>query len=270
MIFTPTALIIGWVLANTTIPTPIGKSDDANATTVEQTEHETSYNWAGAVLAGSDFQTVTGTFVAPEVVLPAGADMDEVYAASIWVGLDGSGKTGCTGVVMQTGLAMRVRDDTLTYKAWYQWYPNKNVAFLDMDITPGDSVTLTVSASSDSGGIAIIENNTQETSVNHTFVDQTPHLCQTGAEWIVEDFSVKKYGVTSRIPFADFGSVTFTNASAVNGNGTKFGPADSHLLDIVAGSGADRVLLTNVTVSDSSVSVIYYKRPDKVEEDSVA
>jgi hypothetical protein len=40
-----------------------------------------------------------------------------------------------------------------------------------MEIALGDSMTLTISASSTSGGIAIIENNSKKSSVNHTWVD---------------------------------------------------------------------------------------------------
>jgi hypothetical protein len=267
-----TALLGSLVLANTVTSTPIARQEDGfllthdflsfrpNATTINSTQHRRSHNWAGAVLRGSDFHTVTGTFVVPEVILPADAHTHKRHAASVWVGLDGS-PGGCKGVIMQTGLHMRIHNGKLRYGAWYQWYPNNNVEFSHMKVVPGDSVTLTLSASSVSGEIAIIENNTKKTSVNHTWVDQTPHLCRTGAEWIVEDYSVTRFGKKGRVPFANFGSVTFTNASAVGGNGTKFGPADARLLAIFTGSHSDKVLLTNVTVDDSSVSVIYDKRP---------
>jgi hypothetical protein len=121
-------------------------------------------------------------------------------------------------------------------------------------------MTLTLSTSSTSGGIAIIENNTKKTSVNHTWVDQTPHLCRTGAEWIVEDFSTIHFGQKARVPFANFGSVTFANASVADGNGTKFGPVDARLVDISTGKHSDEFLLTNVTADNSSVYVIYDKR----------
>ena len=262
-----TTLTAGLSMANTVASTPIVKRDDelllshetpSNATADQKGHHEISYNWAGAVLKGSDFRTVTGTFIVPEVILPADAHLDIDYGASAWVGLDGS-KSGCRGVVMQTGLSMHTQNGTLKYHAWYQWYPNRNHKFSHMQIAPGDSVTLTITASSESSGTFIIDNNTKKTSVNHTSVDRTPHLCRTGAEWIVEDFSMKQ----RRIPFADFGSVTFTNASAITGDGTRFGPAGASLVDMLAGGRSNRFFLTNVTVDDSSVSVVYDKRPEE-------
>lgn len=267
-----TTLAAGLVVANIVASTPIARPDDellphrtpSNATAGQQRHHDLSANWAGAVLKGSDFQTVTGTFVVPEVILPAGAQLGIPYAASAWIGLDGS-KGECTGVIMQTGLAMHNRDGKLKYNAWYQWYPNTYHEFSHIQITPGDSVTLTITASSESSGTFLIENNTKKTSVSHTSVDRTPHICRTSAEWIVEDFLVGG----SLVPFANFGSVSFTNASAFTGNGTRFGPTDASLVDLVAGSRPNWSVLTNVTVDDSSVSVIYDKRPWKANGDSV-
>jgi hypothetical protein len=266
-----TAVLASLVMAGTITSAPIVEQGaellpahgpfpfEANATTLKQGHHKKSRNWAGAILIGSDFQTVTGTFIVPEIDPPADAQVHKEYAASAWVGLDGK-SSGCSGVIMQTGLHMRTRNGKLRYEAWYQWYPNNNVRFSNMKIASGDSMTLTLSTSSISGGVAIIENNTRKTSVNHTWVDQTPHLCRTGAEWIVEDFSIIHFGQKARVPFADFGSVTFTNASAADGNGTKFGPADARLEDIFTGKQSDEFLLTNVTVDGSSVYVIYDKR----------
>jgi hypothetical protein len=114
---------------------------------------------------------VTGTSFVPEAVLPADTHTHKEYIASVWVGFDGLA-TGCKGVVMQTGLHMRIRNGKRRYEAWHQWYPDPNHRFYHMKIAPGDSVTFTISSSSTSGGIAIIENNTKKTSVNHTSVDQ--------------------------------------------------------------------------------------------------
>jgi len=260
-----TPLAAGLVMANTIASSPAVKRNNelllsqkspSNATVGQQGSHEWSQNWAGAVLGGSDFQTVAGTFVVPELVLPAGARPERYYAASAWVGIDGW-RGECKGVLMQTGLIFWIQDNKYDSRAWYQWYPNKNVQIYHMEFSPGDSVTLTLTASSETGGIAIIDNNTKGTSVNHTFVNVSPRLCRTTAEWIFEDFRDPQ----GQVPFANFGNVTFTNAFAVNSNGTRFGPADANLLDMIDQSGSDWSVLTDVAVDDSSVSVVYEKRP---------
>jgi hypothetical protein len=93
MYFT-TALFAGLVLANIVTSTSIVKQADGplptngppslepNETTTKTTQHRRSHNWAGAVLRGSDFQTVTGTFVVPEVILPDDAHSHKRHAAS--------------------------------------------------------------------------------------------------------------------------------------------------------------------------------------------
>ncbi|KAI4720010.1 hypothetical protein E4T48_03798 [Aureobasidium sp. EXF-10727] len=258
--------VAGLAMINAILAIPIATQHDnlalaiSNGTTVKpENRHKNSHNWAGAVLTGSDFQSVTGTFTVPMINLPTdrGKDSHLEYAAGVWVGIDGSNE--CQGVVMQTGVNMWISPNgDLDYNAWYEWYPEHSIKFRHFSVSPGDNLTLTISASSDSGGMAIIENDTTGKSVRHKFVGRNPHLCRTNAEWIVEDFSHRK----SRVPFADFGSVTFTNALATTGNGTKFGPAGSRIEDIVTTyKDQENVLLTNATVDESSVSVIYGKRP---------
>jgi hypothetical protein len=122
-----TALLAGLVMADTITSAPIIEQDavllpahglspsEGNGTTLEQGHHKKSCNWAGAILIGSDFQTVTGTFIAPEVVLPADAHVHKEHTASAWVGLDGK-SSGCKGVIMQTGLHMCTRNGQLRYE----------------------------------------------------------------------------------------------------------------------------------------------------------
>jgi hypothetical protein len=71
---------------------------------------------------------------------------------------------------------------------------------------------VTVTATSKKAGSAVIKNVTTGKSVTHTFTSQSASLCETNAEWIVEDFE----SGSSLVPFADFGSVTFKDAT-VNG-----------------------------------------------------
>ena len=69
-------------------------------------------------------------------------------------------------------------------------------------------MTVTVFASSKTGGKATITNHRTGVQVSHTFAGQ-PALCEYDAEWIVEDFSSG-----GLVPFANFGKVAFTNAKA--------------------------------------------------------
>ena len=107
---------------------------------------------------------------------------------------------------------------------------------------------MTVTASSKTGGTATITNETKGKTVSHTFSGQ-PSLCEYNAEWIVEDFEEG----SSLVPFADFGTVVFSSASATTTSGSSVGPSGATTIDIEQ-SGK---VLTSVSVSSSSVTVEY-------------
>lgn len=88
-------------------------------------------------------------------------------------------------------------------------YPDYAYDFSGITISAGDVITMTVTVTSTTGGSAVIENETTGKTVTHTFTGQTGSLCQTNAEWIVEDFE----SGGELVPFADFDSVTFTGMS---------------------------------------------------------
>lgn len=117
----------------------------------------------------------------------------------------------------------------MTYDAWYEWYPDYAYDFSGIDISPGDSITVTVTATSKTAGSATIENNTSGQKVSHSFSGEGSEgsLCETNAEWIIEDFEEG----SSMVQFADFGTVTFTGASASTGSGT-VGVSGATIIDI--------------------------------------
>ncbi|TIA09749.1 hypothetical protein D6C80_08472 [Aureobasidium pullulans] len=212
-----------------------------------------STNWAGGVLEGTGFKTVTGTFTIPKVTVPSGGSSRTLYSASAWVGIDGY---SCSSAILQTGVDFSIQNGAVTYDAWYEWYPDYAYDFTGISFSAGDSVTTTVTVSSKSGGVATIKNNSKGTSVTHTFTGQTGALCQTDAEWIVEDFTqISSSGQESLVPLVNFGTVTFTGASATTSSGTKIGPASADVIDLIAANG--KTVLTDVTVGSSTVSVVY-------------
>ncbi len=131
----------------------------------------------------------------------------------------------------------------------YEWYPDYAYDFSGITIAAGDTITMTVTVSSKTGGTAVVENVTRGQSVTHTFRSQTGSLCQTNAEWIVEDFS----SGGSLVPFADFDSVTFTGASASTGSGS-VGVTGATIIDIRQNS---QVLTDCNTSGSSSVTCTY-------------
>jgi hypothetical protein len=110
--------------------------------------------------------------------------------------------------------------------AWYEWWPANPLA-LSININPGDSVTLSVAATSTTSGTVTIENNTSGKSVSQN-VSSTAPLCQQNAEWILEAYVENG----DDVPFADFHSVKFTKASAGLLAGGSVGPAKAAVIGI--------------------------------------
>lgn len=204
---------------------------------------EYSSNWAGAVLIGSGYKTVTGTIVVPTPKTPSGGSSSTSYSASAWVGIDGD---TCETAILQTGVDFTVRGSSVSYDAWYEWYPDYAYDFSGITIKAGDTIKMTVTASSKSAGTATIENVTTGKTVSHSFSGESDALCETNAEWIVEDFS----SGGSLVSFANFGTVTFTGASVNSGTGV----SGATIIDIQQNS---KVLTSCSTSGSSSVTCSY-------------
>lgn len=174
-----------------------------------------STNWAGSVYTSTGIDYVTGTIVVPTPAAGDGSGIKaalEGYCASAWVGIDGD---TCDTAILQTGIDFCYQDGEPSFDAWYEWYPDYAYDF-DLTVSAGDTITMSVTATSTSKGSAVIDNVTTGKSVTHTFTTSEGDLCEYDAEWIVEDF---EEGV-SLVPFADFDEVVFTDAYATSGSST--------------------------------------------------
>ena len=201
---------------------------------------------------------MTGTFTVPT---PTGSD----GSSTAWVGIDGY---SCQTALLQTGIDFTISGGQVSYNsqfslatrrarhnvfllAWLEWVPAAQVSYggaSDISFSGGDSVTLTVTATSTTTGIATIENNTSGKKVTQDISSSSP-LCQQDAEWILEDYTVNGTPVI----FDDFGTLTFTGASASLSNGTSIGPSGAGLVDIQQ-NGQN---LTSSSTSYSGVTIQY-------------
>ncbi|CAD6451846.1 27becd11-8105-4468-8499-544b97ce47bd [Sclerotinia trifoliorum] len=203
-----------------------------------KTDASYSSNWAGAVLVGTGYTSVTATFTAPS---PSTAG-----SGSAWVGIDGD---TCSSAILQTGIDWTKSGNSITYDAWYEWYPDYAYDFTGISISAGDSIKVTVTASSDTTGTATVNNLTKGKSVTHTFTGGVDgDLCEYNAEWIVEDFEQDG----SLVQFANFGTVAFTSASATQ-NGKSVGITGAQIIDLQQSS----TVLTSVSTGSDSITVKY-------------
>ncbi|KAI1757982.1 peptidase A4 family-domain-containing protein [Xylaria castorea] len=216
---------------------------DGDFDSLQINSSEYTSNWAGAVMNGAGYTTVSGTIVVPKPSMPAGGSSTRTYSASAWVGIDGS---TCQSAILQTGVDFSAQGGTVAYEGWYEWYPDYSYRFANFRISGGDTVTMTVTATGKNSGSVTLDNRTTGQSVSHAFTNQVGSLCQTNAEWIVEDFSQGN----SLVPFANFGTVVFTNASVNGGTGLE----NAVIYDIKQGN---KVYTSCSTISSSSVSCSY-------------
>ncbi|KAK4864001.1 hypothetical protein LT330_010211 [Penicillium expansum] len=213
---------------------------------LNQTSQETySSNWAGAVLIGTGYSSVSGEITVPIPRLPNDANSYTNYCASAWVGIDGD---TCSTAILQTGIDFCIQGGSTSYSAWYEWYPDYAHDFSNIQISAGNVIRMTVDATSKSSGSATVENLSTGASVTHIFRNGLwGDLCEFNAEWIVEDFSVNN----ALAPFANFGTVIFSNATASR-SGNTYGPLGATIMDIYQ----DRIL-TSSSVTRNTVTISY-------------
>ncbi|KAJ6574211.1 peptidase G1, partial [Mycena capillaripes] len=206
-----------------------------------------SSNWAGAGMESSanTYRSVTGTLVVPNLQPAAGGASTGYYGGSAWVGLDGM----TCPTLMAAGIDFIYFDGTVTANAWTEISPNPGVD-LSMSVNVGDTIKLTLTATSTTTGTAVVQNLSNGQSSTVSLTTPSP-LCLENAEWIVEDFQES----TFLIPFADFGSITFTDASATTQSGNTVGPSGSgsHLINMMQSN----LQFTSASSAASSVTVDY-------------
>lgn len=185
-----------------------------------------SSNWSGYIVPSAvPVTSVSGAFTVPTLDCTKTRDAGE----AAWVGTGGAG--GTTGDLLQTGVVsdcvggVQVEDP-----AWWEEYPEAPAdLFQTMTVSPGDQIVATVSQdptdltwttrlddvttgisgvmhTGDQWGTVL---DSDPTTFVHSEGDASAVTYSGGrtAEWIVEDYGTA--GGTL-IPFADFGTVTFS------------------------------------------------------------
>ncbi len=186
-----------------------------------------STNWSGYVAASNlnspmpgSVTSVSGTWTVPQVTPTAG----QTAYSSVWVGIDGA--TSSSSTVEQIGTSQDVINGRVQYYAWWEMYssgaqqPEQPIS--GMVIQPGDSITASVQyiisgANAGDFSLSIVDNSQSNDSMSLIVNPgnyQSPLANETSAEWVVEAPTVGN----NVAALDNFGSVTFTNASAtING-----------------------------------------------------
>lgn len=240
------ALILSLASIGSVLAAPSGGSSYlAHSVSVNQKHRRdlTSRTWSGAI---SEASAGTWDFVQGTVVIPTLNDSNNPKgSADIWVGIDGN---NCQTAILQTGIVAYGDGSFWVWTEWWQY--NMQDYETDLKVSGGDTVRLTVHATSRTSGTTSIENLTTGQSVSHTFSSETAYpLCESDAEWIVEDYQENKQPV----PLVNWGTIEFTDTVAKGANG-QVTAAGAEKINIKIGS--DLVTQTEIG-SDGKVSVTY-------------
>jgi Peptidase A4 family len=184
----------------------------ASAQTVNA-QQQVSGNWSGYIAQGSNgqnFSSVSGSWTQPAV----NSSSTQAYSA-FWVGLGGASQQSDS--LEQVGTAADTAGGQTTYYAWYELVPAGQVR-LNLAIHPGDQMTGRVTVNGTNVTVSLSDKTTGQ-SVTRTLTMSNPDT--SSAEWIAEAPSAQSSdGSLHQLPLANFGSVTFTNASATAGGHT--------------------------------------------------
>lgn len=173
----------------------------------------TSTNWSGSVVfasAGTMCSWIEGEWTVPDPTDPNGGKSS--YYSSAWVGIDGDGSPD----VLQAGTESSLVNGSSSVYAWWEWYPDYEVAISNFPVRAGDTIYCLICATSaTTAGIYLTNDNTdQHVSFSVTAPNGTA-LVGNCAEWIVETPSVG--GNPTTLP--DYGVVYFDDALAGERNG---------------------------------------------------
>jgi len=186
-----------------------------SATHAMATLSTTSTNWSGFAVETNlnSPQNNAVSAVSGSWTVPTATGSGTAYS-SVWVGIDGYSSS----TVEQIGVEADVTGGKASYYAWYEMYPAYPVTISSVPVTPGDSISASVSYASGQYTLQLSDNTTGK---SYSTVQALAGAQRSSAEWIVEAPS-SGFGV---LPLANFGTVNFTNSSATV-NGTT-GPIDS-------------------------------------------
>jgi hypothetical protein len=171
---------------------------------------KSSLDWAGYAVSGTTFTKVQGSWVQPKVTCPSTA----TQLAAFWVGIDGLSSTDDTVEQIGTDSDCSGKAEP-DYYAWFEMVPRKVVYLASgYPVTPGYTISAQVSGSGKNFNLQIEETHGGSTIWHYTTNQAATVLPKaSSAEWIAEIPCSGKKGCTIG-PLADFGSVSFTNATA--------------------------------------------------------
>ena len=160
----------------------------------------TSHNWSGYAATGGTYTSVTGTWTVPQFSADGPFGID-----AAWVGIGGVRSRD----LIQAGTQQTVSGSGSTqYQAWIEMLP-RNSRPVPLRVHAGDSVTVSISEQTPNQWSIDFTNNTTGDTYQ---TNQQYTSSHSSAEWVEE---APSSGRGSLLPLSNFGSIEFSNGSAV-------------------------------------------------------
>ncbi len=198
--------------------------------------NSTSTNWSGYAVTGGRYTRVSSSWTVPAVKCSGTA------YSSFWVGLDGD----TSSTVEQTGTDSDCSGSTPRYYAWYEMYPKFPTNYSNL-VKAGDHMSATVSTTGNGQFTLTISDSTQ--GWTRTTNARLKSAKLASAEVIAEAPS-SSGGV---LPLANFGSVSFSGASANGALLTSSTPG----IDAITMASGSTVKAQPSSISSGSFSVAW-------------
>ena len=239
-----------------------------HAPRIKGATNSTSTNWSGYAVTGATFTDVKGTWVQPTANCSSttasptngkgngnghgnghgggGGGQSQSSYSSFWVGLDGYS----SNTVEQTGTDADCNGTTPVYYGWYEFYPAFPVNFAN-PVSPGDVINAEVSVAG--GTVTITLQDATKGWTQHATQSSSGYALSS-AEWIAEAPSSGKV-----LPLANFGTVNFSNASAVGGGKSgSISDFTSDPLTMVTTPGVTKAAPSGLSSRASAFSVTWF------------
>ncbi len=201
---------------------------------------ETSGNWAGYDVTGSDFTSVTASWTQPAASSTSSNGSDTAF----WVGLDGDGSE----TVEQIGTEAYKANGSVHYDAWYEMYPSNMVTIHSLTISPGDEITATVTANGAGGFTLTLADATTQVSFSKTLSNGVTK--PKSAEVIAEAPTDATTG--DLLALTDFDTLDFTGCAF---DGQSISAFDWNRIDMVSDSGTTLVTTSALGSDGASFTV---------------
>lgn len=218
----------------------------------------TSTNWSGYMDSGHTFKKVNGTWTIPTLADNVNQDAGTAYSVA-WVGMGGSTKknpliqAGSEQDMTVTIGSHGIRQYSPYYGLWWEVVPLNYMQYItNLSIDPNDQLYVHISYNTSNSGTFrwYMENITTGYTTSGQKTGISSYYDGSTAEWITE-----RPTENNALPsLADFGSIPFTNDTAVTSAGTSYyiGQATHESLTMIDSTTGDTLANPSGLSSDGS------------------